>query len=686
MLTSLLTTLEIGLLLVGLVLVFNLKTQSLARSWLYAYAFGISYLSVVAQFVFLAGIIQFPWVADMLVLLPTSLIWLYLYRTRGLHGMKLAFMGSWEVLVLHKWIGMPIILAIAYLGSQAWFLPPSSHDGLAYNLARVMIFIQEGSLHPDAFNYINQAIHPPGHDILGYWFLRFYSDFGLGLFSVLAYLAIFAGSFHLVRELTLNNAIAVTVALLLVSMPEIVIQATSVKNDIPLGALALVALCGATQWVQEGKWMDLGMLLLALAAGVSFKTYFVLCALPIALVSLWLRWIQRGEAPFILLRQPILLSAGLVFLLATGVSAFFGLHLFRNFQDFGSPVGTETAIAVHSQNDGLAGGIINTLRYVFQMVVPPGPLGGDVLGRSFVMLTSGLSEQGLAAPYSSATLVPSMASLIPQEEISWFGVPGTIFILASMVYALFRGSGIVRGSALIQVIFLFLLSYTIGWSPWSNRFFTVFFCCGVLPAGAFLERLNHLRLLRTLLVGYSGLVFMYAAFGNIQKPLANVYKLAFLGKEKYRLPINADFRLMSSGIGYPGPWVGTWLHFVTNRDDYAKMHYFADVMDLYRNQSIEPGARILIVAPPDSQILSFLLAHPRARTRVSSPEAVDTEQGSAEIEASDFILLMGREWPETWPAGSLLFTVPKNLSGRTPLQFRAIRSLKKKTFRRFARV
>lgn len=145
-----------------------------------------------------------------------------------------------------------------------------------------------------------------------------------------------------------------------------------------------------------------------------------------------------------------------------------------------------------------------------------------------------------------------------------------------------------------------------------------------------------------------------------------------LVRERTAFPFNADFRLNTSGIGYPGPWVGTWFHFVTHRDDYPKMHYFADVMASFRSQPMNPGDRILVLALPDSQVFPFLLDHPEAETRVIDPGA-NRGQQIAEIRRSDFVLVIGRKWEGDWPRGRILLSVPENLSGRTPVEFRALR-------------
>lgn len=163
-----------------------------------------------------------------------------------------------------------LAVALLYLLLQAVLLPPSSWDALTYHLPRVLLWEQNRSLFLRDFIITPQAAFPVGSDILSHLFLRFGTDYGLGLFSWLSYLTILLATYGLARP-RVNRHIALTTALIIASLPEVVYQATGTKNDIILAAVAIACVVWADRWLQSPSFEALLGLGLTLCFGVAVK-------------------------------------------------------------------------------------------------------------------------------------------------------------------------------------------------------------------------------------------------------------------------------------------------------------------------------------------------------------------------------------------------------------------------------
>ena len=103
------------------------------------------------------------------------------------------------------------MVAAAYLLALAWLVPPANWDSMTYNLARVLLFEEQRTLLLHSITTLRQAVFPLGSDILAYLMLRLGSDYGVGLFSWLSWLAIVSGTYTLARRYS-SGRIAITSA------------------------------------------------------------------------------------------------------------------------------------------------------------------------------------------------------------------------------------------------------------------------------------------------------------------------------------------------------------------------------------------------------------------------------------------------------------------------------------------
>lgn len=142
-----------------------------------------------------------------------------------------------------------ILITAALLALKVYLLPPSSWDVFMYHMAPAAEWLQQGRipLRLDVpMNGMNvQAL---GMTILNYWVFHFTgSDLLVGLPQALFGLILALTAYALVRHATADASLAVKTAALVLTIPFVVMQATTAKDHIALNA-ALFSGCLFLWW------------------------------------------------------------------------------------------------------------------------------------------------------------------------------------------------------------------------------------------------------------------------------------------------------------------------------------------------------------------------------------------------------------------------------------------------------
>lgn len=417
-----------------------------------------------------------------------------------------------------------VLVAWVYLGVQAILLPPSNWDGMTYNLARVLLFAQQRTLFLTHITTIRQAIFPMGSDILAYIWLRLGLDYGLGVFSWLSYTAIILGVYALGRQMT-PRLPALTGALVVAGLPELVYQATTVKNDVVMSAVAVGCLVVLAK-ILEGDRSDkfhpshyMVHLALLFAFGVSAKLnfgYFAIPFIPCALYLLLRQYPLRTLLPkpkHILPAIPIILVLSQIWLFA------------ENERNRGGWFGSPDFMTAHRHQDGLHGAGANLLRYLLQSLHPTEFLDFYIeqwSGQSIATRLQHFHDDQLADQISHlgfSKLNPHVFGMnwLPHEDFSWFGPLSVIIILPALLFVLLGRDNLVRAISLISWTYLFLLALFVAWMPWNTRFFTLFFVMGAICIAPMINKWP--KILHATIQIIAILTLLFATISNQRKPL-----------------------------------------------------------------------------------------------------------------------------------------------------------------------
>lgn len=160
-------------------------------------------------------------------------------------------------------------LALAYDVALIVGTPPTSHDALTYHLFRAAYWSQEGGVGYVAHAYDDRInAHPPNAEIaLTFLFEVGHNERLMGFVQLLAAVVLALGVFVLARKLGLARREAALGALLFLTLPIVLLQASTAQNDL----VAASFLLAATVFLFGDSRSELGLAALATALAIGTK-------------------------------------------------------------------------------------------------------------------------------------------------------------------------------------------------------------------------------------------------------------------------------------------------------------------------------------------------------------------------------------------------------------------------------
>ncbi len=414
----------------------------------------------------------------------------------------------------------------------AWMAPPNTNDAMQYHLARVMHWLQDGSLahYPTAID--RQLWQPPWAElaILNLMGLAG-SDRWANLVQWAAFIGAWIGVSGLAASLDASGKGQLLAIWVCATLPMGILQATASQNDLVAAFWAVgvwfIVVKAHRQCVhspQRGvagltwpEWVGLSLLV---GLGVLTKgtfTVFALQALAWLLVSA-LRWIRASLAKrgWWQLAGVFLLGVVLVLLLN-------GSHWARNMQTYGSPFGPRDAqTGLTNQPTGVAGTYSNLLRNIAQEAATPLGVVNSVIDGAVDTLhawvgldsasegfTHGAGDGGFFIQYSNNN-----------EELAGYLLHFLlgVVVLASVFIQRHLPSRAVFGTVLCTGFLFYCFLFR--WQPWGNRLVLPLYVIGSALMGAWLEGIG--RFGRVLVAPLLLVAALPALLTNTSRPVLSI--------------------------------------------------------------------------------------------------------------------------------------------------------------------
>jgi len=440
---------------------------------------------------FLAHLAHHHWILDALVVAFAGLSWRLGKRTFGRD-----MLGAFRVLRREPlfWFLLALACVLSFL---VLAVAPTNFDSMAYNLARVLLMHQENSLDLANFNNIRQVAFNFGFDLLHFFFLRVRVDYGIAAFSFMAYGVTVLGSYVLAKAYA-GRAFGLRVAVVIACLKPLLLQAVITKNDLGAAAMAVSCIVAARSLLSREKPGDMLFFLVCLAFGLSTKSYFMLFAAPfLAAFLVFNRAALKRLIRGFIRENPKRLACGLA-LFALLVPLGLSSQILCEVR-FGNPFGPPALVAMHRNQDGLAGTLANVARYAAQIPDLPGRWWSDAT-EAFRKLPVGEPRP----PGCMGSINPGYSwSARWDEDLAWFGLIGGFLIFPAVLAGLGAADRFGRSVSFGLCGYFLLISVTLAWMPWNSRFFTLFFASSATCLACWRKAWHARVWLRRLVLGVS---------------------------------------------------------------------------------------------------------------------------------------------------------------------------------------
>ncbi|NJM89027.1 MAG: hypothetical protein HC847_19590 [Hydrococcus sp. RU_2_2] len=611
--SSVIVTLEVFLFCLGGVLFVDRSSRKISETLSLGIMIALMLFSVIFQVCFLLKISSLSFLIE-----GFFVIIFLLLIAKNKNRLKSIFFTIKQFFINHKLIALIVFICWVYLFLLATIIPPSNWDSMTYNLTRVFLFQQERSLFLENVTTFRQSMFVVGSDILTHAFLRFDSDYGVGLFSFLAYLSIGLGTYALSRNFaSVQTSLAAT--LVIVGMPEFCFQATSTKNDIFTASAAVFCLLATYSFLKVLNIQDLSLIVLGLFFGASAKTTFSVFFLPYLVFFGFLiikkygilkifEVIQHNWLYFVVLTSPAI------------VMSQFWLF-FYNYANQNDVTGLTNN--TFTQPSGLLGGIANLVRYLFQSfhLFPFDYIAKAKFNIAIDDYLENLYETIFKPFFGDRKMgyirgEPWQFSidLLPHEDYSWYGIGGFCLVIPALLFSLFRGNSFLRATSMTLISFMFIVCYTLSWTPWNTRYLCLFFTSSGVCIAFLLNSITNQEkhsLLNKIVIMLSIFILISSCVFNSSKPFGG-------------LSIKSFF---NSNI-----WVKT--NFGNDRLYYGNKHYKDKRISIIKRR-ISDNSKVALVAGSNTWIYHFYLTHPN-----SIIEPIEFSQFKEDSALYDYLLCL----------------------------------------------
>lgn len=318
--------------------------------------------------------------------------------------------------------------------------------------------------------------------LLNHWVLprAFFLLFGLPTtlpIGVAAYVAISFGVYAVARRYAWPRT-AVTVALIVVSMPRLMPATMGEGTEIIHAATALFCLLTVHRSVESPNPGDLTLLVWGLLFGLSHQPMTPEFQAIFAALAALLLFRRHGVMTW----RAILRGRSGSVAAVLGVAVLFSQIGTLILSRIGCGLWSPALPASFYNIDGLAGAMVNLARYALEaahFTAPVDRLMHWLFGFSWHELLVWM--QGVFIPEAARRLgaaVPFVLPPVPDVAAAWFGIQGFLLIIPTLIYSAVRGHRRIKALAVALLGYGYVIALAVSWRPGNAGHFTPVFVCG----------------------------------------------------------------------------------------------------------------------------------------------------------------------------------------------------------------
>ena len=512
---------ELFLWIAAFFLFFLHRGNSFAESSAYAIISTLMTLSFVFQMTLIMGMPSASFFLEAILTIGAG---------AGILTLRMHLKRVWEIL---KFVAIKQPLAVSALFAAFVYLaflacisnPETGYQDLFTN---IRLFEEHETFFLPTESGENHALFPVNIAVLSHLFLRADSQMGIGLFGFLAYLSIGFSTYALSRRYAWP-ATAFTVTFITLSLPRLVFLSTTPGEEIIPAAVSLFCILAIYRALEHPDIQDLILLILGILFSISGN--FLCLAFPSILIVLsCVLFIRRhGTVTWtsLLVRHWKISLAALIPILVFSQIWLFEFNIFK----YGGWLGDSALSSnVPLKGNVLLGALANLVRYFFEIIHLTRPV--DMIfnwafGFSFNELLMKTYNFFFAPLFgTSGAAVPFVFTWMPNGRLSWFGPFGFLFVIPSIIMAIFRGHRRLKAISVALAGYVYIIALVVAWRPGNAQFFTIVFTCGGFCVSFLLPPWRFTTTGKKCLQVISILLLIYVCLFNVDKPLLKLPELS----------------------------------------------------------------------------------------------------------------------------------------------------------------
>ncbi len=377
------------------------------------------------------------------------------------------------------------VAIIVTLGLIAALTPTTNWDSMTYHLRRIMYWIQQHSVeHYPTVNERQLESGPWSSFAMATCFILYGGDRFANLIQWFVMLSSAIGATLIARQLAFpagrqdevasplwqrtvpRQHLAALTTVLAVTLPIGITQSTTTQNDYVVAFWVVCLMCFTlalkqqpkNMWYVAGTGMSIGI-------GMLTKSTTLFISVPIIFMLLYILLFRQSG--FVYKLSAILVIAIIALLINAP-------HFWRNYQLFGSPMGSPGTVSIQKVEEITISGTVSNIIRNISLLTPTGfpPVDNTVsaaLSKLHVLTERSLNDPGTTFPYTPFSFAP-----FNEISDSYAGNPYhltiTILTICASVILRYPGKRSIISYQIVVIATFVLFCSLLRWQRWGSRF------------------------------------------------------------------------------------------------------------------------------------------------------------------------------------------------------------------------
>lgn len=441
-------------------------------------------------------------ILNILFLISSIILWNKKHKPIYIPALKTNFIKIFKALKRDKILmimGFGFVFLIISAIILAIIMPVFGGDALAYHLNRASYWLHQGSLNHFTIADDRNIVMPINSEILYLWNLLFFkNDYGLYFISFFGYIGAIFSIYNILEYFKFSQRKILWTIFIVSSFASVIAEISSSETDILLAGLVLSSITLFLYSLKKINYTMLFFASLAYAIAIGTKTPAII-AFPAVFLALSYFSYQEHKKDF---HKPLIIFLALLFL---NFLIFASYNYVLNFIDFGNPLGSESARAIHGFRGGIKAFVANFIKYIFMLFDFSGFRYSEYVGEHILKARETILTF-LNIPMDLGVEIPDNNTInnrLLNAKVGT-GILGFLLFIPSLITSIIMGiiknnnkkMQAITALAIMFLINLICLSFSIAYMVFSVRFvtFLVVISSPILVISYF-KRTNLIKLL-----------------------------------------------------------------------------------------------------------------------------------------------------------------------------------------------